>query len=91
MHDALGRPCRARFALLGGGEAALDVAEACGMWRVADVVPDPLAASSAGAGELMRAAVDAGARRVVVGVGGTATTDGGAGLRDALGELPAGV
>ena len=41
VHDALGRPCRARFAVLDGGDAALDVAEACGLWRVADVPPRP--------------------------------------------------
>jgi glycerate 2-kinase len=90
-HDAYGRPIEARFADLGGGEAALDVAEACGMWRVADLEPDPLRASSTGAGELMRAAVAAGARRLIVGVGGTATTDGGEGLRRGLGEVPPGV
>jgi glycerate 2-kinase len=89
VHDALGRPCRARFALLADGSAALDVAEAVGALRVADQRPQPLRASSRGAGELIRAAFETGARRVVVGVGGTATTDGGAGLRDALGELPA--
>jgi len=87
-HDAAGRPCRARFALLTDGAAALDVAEACGMWRVADLPADPLGARSDGAGELLRAAIDAGARRVIVGVGGTATTDGGAGLRDAVREIP---
>ena len=91
VHDALGRPCQARFALLADGSAALDVAEACGAQRVADQPPDPMRADSAGAGELIRAALDAGATRVVVGVGGTAGTDGGTGLRDALGPLPAGV
>src|SRR5919198_1488647 len=90
VHDALGRPCDARFAWLGAGEAAVDVAEACGALRVADAPPDPLGATSLGAGELIRAAVADGARRVIVGVGGTATTDGGAGLRDGLGVLPAG-
>jgi glycerate 2-kinase len=90
-HDAQGRPCRARYAELPGREAAVDVAEACGLWRVADLPPDPLGASSLGAGELIRAAIDGGARRVIVGVGGTASTDGGEGLRRGLGEVPAGV
>ncbi len=90
-HDAAGRPIEARFALLPGGEAALDVAEACGAWRVADLPPDPVGASSYGAGELIRAALRRGAARVVVGVGGTATTDGGEGLRRALGAVPPGV
>src|SRR5207244_7725324 len=43
-HDARGRPIQAAYALLPGGAAALDVAEACGMWRVADLPPDALAA-----------------------------------------------
>jgi len=89
-HDAAGRPIEARYARLPGGEAALDAAEACGLWRVADLPPDPVGASSFGAGELLAAAVSA-ASRVVVGVGGTATTDGGEGLRRGLGAVPAGV
>ena len=90
-HDARGRPVDARYADLGDGQAALDVAEACGMWRVADLPPDPLAATSLGAGELIGRAIADGSTRIVVGVGGTATTDGGAGLRRALGSVPEGV
>jgi glycerate kinase len=88
VHDALGRPCAARFARLTDGSAVLDVAEACGALRVADRRRDPVGASSRGAGELIRAAIEDGALRVVIGVGGTATTDGGAGLRDGLGTIP---
>lgn len=88
VHDALGRPCVARFARLIDGSAALDVAEACGALGVADARRDPLGASSRGAGELIRAAIEDGALRVVIGVGGTASTDGGAGLRDGLGAVP---
>ncbi len=91
VRDALGRPRRARFALLPGGEAALDVAEACGRQTVADLPPDPLGASSFGAGQLIAAAVAAGASRVIVGVGGTASTDGGEGLRQALAGAAEGV
>ena len=91
VHDAAGRPRTARFALLHTGDAALDVAEACGLMTVADLAPDPLGASSAGAGELLAAALETGASSVVVGVGGTASTDGGAGMRDAVGAIPAGV
>jgi glycerate kinase len=91
VHDARGRPVEAQYADLGGGQAALDVAEACGMWRVADLAPDPLAATSLGAGELIGRAIADGSTRIVVGVGGTATTDGGAGLRRALGTVPDGV
>jgi glycerate 2-kinase len=91
VHDAAGRPLEARFALLDASTAALDVAEACGALRVADLPRDPVEASSAGAGELMRAALATGATTVIVGVGGTATSDGGAGLRAALGPVPPGV
>ena len=90
-HDAAGRAIEARYARLPGDEAAMDVAEACGAWRVSDLSPDPLSASSHGAGELLGAAIAAGAVRVIIGVGGTATTDGGEGLRSALGAVPAGV
>jgi glycerate kinase len=88
VHDAAGRPIEARYAALAGGEAAADVAEACGAWRVSDLPPDPLGASSHGAGELIRAAIESGASRVIIGVGGTATTDGGEALRSALGPVP---
>jgi len=90
-HDAHGRPIEAAYAKLPGREAALDVAEACGMWRVADLEPDALSASSFGAGELIRHAIGGGARRIIVGVGGTASSDGGEGLRLALGAMPKGV
>jgi glycerate kinase len=91
VNDALGRSHTARFALLRGAEAAVDVAEACGRQTVADLPPDPLGASSFGAGQLIAAAIAAGASRVTVGVGGTASTDGGAGLRSALGAAAEGI
>lgn len=89
--DARGRPRTARFALLADGGAALDVAEAIGPGAIADLPPDALAASSYGAGQLLAAALAACTGDVVVGVGGTSSTDGGAGLREALGgSLPPG-
>jgi glycerate kinase len=90
-HDAYGRPIEVAYAALPNREAALDVAEACGMWRVADLAPDAVAASSFGAGELIRQAIDGGALRIIIGVGGTASSDGGEGLRQALGTVPDGV
>jgi glycerate 2-kinase len=87
--DARGRPCAARWAELPDGDAAVDVSEAVGLWRIADLEADAIGASSYGAGMLLRQAIESGARRVIVGVGGTATTDGGAGLREALGAIPA--
>jgi glycerate kinase len=85
--DPLGRPITARFALLGDGEtAALDVAAASGLTLIAEGERDPEGASTRGTGELIAAAAGAGARRVLIGAGGSATTDGGAGAIDAIAE-----
>jgi glycerate kinase len=84
-HDPLGRPLRARFALVGDGRVALvETAAASGLELVAEAERDAEAASTAGTGELIAAAVEAGARDVLVAVGGSATTDGGAGALAAL-------
>src|SRR5688572_17692615 len=86
-HDPLGRPVRAGFALVeDGGTAIVEVAEASGLGRVAEDERDAEAASSAGTGELIAAAVEAGAQVVLVAAGGSATTDGGAGAIEAIGE-----
>lgn len=69
--------------LLQDGTAWIESAQACGHPLLER--PDPWHASTAGVGEAVAAAVDAGARRVVVGLGGSATNDGGAGLLGALG------
>ena len=78
-HDALGRPVEGRWALLADGSAVVDVAEASGLGRLGADELDPLAASSAGSGELIAAALAAGAERVLVACGGSATTDAGIG------------
>jgi glycerate kinase len=79
-HDALGEPIRARFALLGDGmEAVVEVAEASGLARLSGRPLRPLKASSEGTGELIAAAISAGAERVLVACGGSATTDAGLG------------
>jgi glycerate kinase len=84
-HDPLGREIEASFALLGDGRTAVvEVAAASGLTLVGDSERDPFAASSYGTGELVAAAVGAGAESVLVGVGGSATTDGGAGALEAL-------
>ncbi|MFC4049569.1 glycerate kinase [Actinomadura syzygii] len=84
--DPAGRPVRARYALSGdGGSAVVELAAASGLPLVEDVPPDPLNAGSAGTGELIMDAVRRGARDVLVCVGGSASTDGGAGLLRALG------
>jgi glycerate kinase len=84
--DALGRPIRARFAMLADGRAVVEAAEASGLARIAPRERDAFAASTRGTGELIAAAVDAGAEAVIVAVGGTATTDGGADALEVLEE-----
>ncbi|MBT2383423.1 glycerate kinase [Streptomyces sp. ISL-11] len=79
----LGEPVTAAYALRGDGTAVVEMAEASGLRRAARRAP--LTATTYGTGELVRAALDAGARTVVLGVGGSATTDGGAGMLGALG------
>ncbi|MEU5086484.1 glycerate kinase [Streptomyces sp. NPDC021356] len=80
----LGEPVTAAFALR-GDTAVVEMAEASGLQRLPAGVFAPLSASTYGSGELLRAALDAGARTIVFGVGGSATTDGGAGMLSALG------
>jgi glycerate kinase len=85
-HDPLGRRREAPFALLVGGRAIVEVAAASGLNLVAEAERDAEGASSQGTGELIAAAVAAGAREVLVAAGGSATTDGGAGALAALTE-----
>ncbi|GAA1953643.1 glycerate kinase [Catenulispora subtropica] len=69
--------------------AYIEVAEAAGLHLVPAEERDAKAATSYGVGELIAAALDDGARRLVIGLGGTCTTDGGAGMLAALGAEPA--
>ncbi|MGW2602554.1 glycerate kinase [Streptomyces klenkii] len=80
----VGVPVTAAYALR-GGTAVVEMAEASGLRRLPGGVPAPLTATTYGTGELLRAALDAGARTLVLGIGGSATTDGGAGMLSALG------
>ena len=95
VHDPLRRPIVASFGLLGGGATAIvETARASGLPLVAAAERDAERADTFGTGELIAAAVAAGAETVLLAVGGSATTDGGAGaleaLRDAglLGDVP---
>ena len=83
----LGAPVEAFYGLTGGAEpiAVIEMAAASGLALVAPQARDPLITTSRGTGELIRAALDAGARRFILGVGGSATNDGGAGMLQALG------
>lgn len=87
----LGAPVRARWGLLGLSApdesltAVLEMAEAAGLHRVAPADRRPLKATTFGVGELIAAALEHGARRLLLGIGGSATTDGGVGAAQALG------
>lgn len=84
VQDPLGRPVVATV-LLHGSTVYVEAAQACGLHLLRDAERDPKRTSSYGVGQLVRAAQDAGAGRIVVGLGGTATNDGGAGMLWALG------
>ncbi|MQS05883.1 glycerate kinase [Streptomyces alkaliphilus] len=80
----LGAPVTARFAVR-GDTAVIEMAEASGLRLLPNRTFAPLTAGTRGTGELIVAALDEGARTIVLGVGGSATTDGGAGMLQALG------
>jgi len=81
-----GRQVRAWFALLGDGSTAVvELAVASGLALLAPGSNDPLTSTTYGTGQLIRAAIDAGARRVLLAIGGSATNDAGAGALSALG------
>ena len=88
-HDALGREIRTRYLLAhtsDGPLAVMEMAESSGMWRINPEDRDILHSSTFGTGEMMRHAIlESGATRIVIGIGGSATNDGGAGMAAALG------
>lgn len=86
----LGRPVRAGFALAGdesggGGLALLEMSSVSGLQLLTEIERDPWRASTRGTGELLIAARDTGVDSIILGIGGSATNDGGAGLAQALG------
>lgn len=84
VHNQAGEPVDASFAVL-DGTAYVDVASAVGLGLVVPELRDIMSASSRGVGELILAALDAGVDSLVVGLGGSGTNDGGAGMLAALG------
>jgi glycerate 2-kinase len=86
VSDPLGLPVTARWLALPDDIAVVDSAEAVGLPLVGVKERDPLRTSTRGLGELLLAILDEQPREVLVGVGGTATVDGGAGMRDVLGS-----
>ena len=85
VSDPLGRPVEAALGELAGGVGVVELAQASGYELLTDRERDPEATSTRGTGELILAALDLGCRRILVGLGGSATTDGGLGLAAALG------
>ncbi len=86
VHDPLGRRVLGRYIILRGSRVAVvEAAQANGLYHLAPDELDPLGADSFGVGELLLAAASDRPPRIVVGVGGSATTDGGAGMARALG------
>ena len=84
VQDPLGRPVDARWGLA-GEMAVIEVAEACGLKYLTPAERNPLKASTYGVGELLLAAREAGARHFLIGLGGTATCDGGQGMLEVPG------
>lgn len=85
-HDALGRPVQGRLAFRSRDRvAAVEFAEAAGLWRVGGVGYDPWTCSSYGVGELLLAARQLQPTRILLLLGGSATQDGGLGILQALG------
>lgn len=86
VQDPLGRPVRARYGILGDGAAAVvEMAAASGLPLLSPQERNPLKTSTFGTGQLILDAAANGAREVLVGIGGSATVDGGAGMARALG------
>ena len=87
VHDPLGRPIEARWLwreVDGTGLAFIEMATASGLSLIRAADRDPMAATSVGTGELIGAAIDQGITRITLGIGGSATTDGGRGLLEGL-------
>lgn len=88
VSDPLGRGIVARWLHQPDGRAVVDAAEAVGLTLLAEDERDPLRASSRGLGELVRAVLETRPTSVVIALGGSATVDGGAGLREVVDALP---
>lgn len=83
VHDPLMREASAKY-LLNGQTAVIEVAEACGLWRLREDERNPLIATSYGVGELVLDAVKNGAKQFIIGLGGSGTSDAGKGMIEAL-------
>jgi glycerate kinase len=85
-HDALGRPIEVEYGWLADGSTAvMEMSAAAGLWRIGPEQRDLLRATTFGVGEMIRHAADRGAKEILLGLGGSATNDGGIGAARALG------
>jgi glycerate 2-kinase len=87
VDDPLGRPVLGRWLVLPDGRAVVEAASAIGLPLLRSEELDPLRASSRGFGQLVEAALAAGATELLLGIGGVATVDGGVGMRETLGSF----
>src|SRR6185295_19448763 len=86
--DPIGRPLEARWLRSADGRrAVVELAEASGLSRLSASEQDPAGASTFGTGEVLRAVLDDGIRSITLGIGGSATSDGGSGILRALGAV----
>lgn len=86
VQDPLGREVEAEYALDDEKKTALiESSQACGLWRLEEPERNPLHTSTFGVGQLISHALSQGVKRLVIGLGGSATSDGGAGMAQALG------
>lgn len=85
VHDPLMRQVLAKYLLLPKKVAVIEIAEACGLHLLTRDERNPLAASSYGVGEMIIDALNQGAKRIIIGLGGSATNDAGVGMLMALG------
>ena len=85
INDPLMRPITARYLLLPDATAVIEIAQACGLHLLTIAERNPVIASSYGVGELIADALTEGAKRIIIGLGGSATNDAGLGMLTALG------
>ncbi len=86
VQDALGRNIESSYGVVDGGTTAIiEMANAAGIRLLEAEDLNPLQASSFGVGQMIKAALDGGAKKIIIGMGGSATVDGGAGMLQALG------
>ena len=86
VHDALMRPLKAEIGFSGDGQTAfIEMATANGLEMILSEERNPLITSTFGTGEMIKHAIETGCKKIVIGIGGSATNDGGAGMAQALG------